>query len=549
MRESWHGIKQAAAQHGTPCGVSVTAGGKRHGARGEWACNSFVEQALQGSGDSGDSALAGRGKAHNGAPLLASVPRKRVQQVAPSTSSPPLVPLRTVTVSEIMSGVRGGGHDSINFEASSISPGSSRRSYGSSRSSRLPAGKSDALSQRPLPAGRGDCAAYRDTINSQSRIQPGLDGASHNLPWSSGFEGMPSFGSVDVQHVESAALSLGMPGDSALSEQQVGDTMIEQHPALDHHEPLDKGMEHKLPLRVGFSQPQAGFFPTPLPPIPPTPPTPVLDANFGKDRDQTSPLVSTSLGCGGRGFAGSDDEKLEEISDFLMNWQADLEDRERRLEQRERDTAATGTGRKQSGSEDAADGVQGQTNPQSHDHAALVGEALQALERREEAVRLREESVDDREIRVAALERKLQRQVQTLEQQEREQDVLHTQNQEKIQEIYDQLNSAASLTHPRSNSPAQQELCEASEKGSELSQELSIPSPGCANDAGRGDHEEVGKRMKALKDMLMDGERLAKFSRFIGHTALHTHRNVLLFCIDVEAFRLLIFLCPVKFLL
>ena len=121
--------------------------------------------------------------------------------------------------------------------------------------------------------------------------------------------------------------------------------------------------------------------------------------------------------------------------------------------------------------------------------------------------------------------------------------------QEKIQEIYHQLNSAASLTVPRSNSPAQQERCEASEKGSELSQELSIPSPGCASDAGRGDHEEVGKRMKALKDMLMDGERLAKFSRFIGHTALQTHRNVLLFCIDVEAFRFLIFLCPVNFLL
>ena len=138
--------------------------------------------------------------------------------------------------------------------------------------------------------------------------------------------------------------------------------------------------------------------------------------------------------------------------------------------------------------------------------------------------------------------------MQTLEQQEREQDVLHTQNQEKIQEIYHQLNSAAPLTVPRSNSPAQQERC-ASEKGSELSQELSIPSPGCASDAGRGDHEEVGKRMKALKDMLMDGERLAKFSRFIGHTALHTHRNVLLFCIDVEAFRFLIFLCPVNFLL
>ena len=548
MRESWHGIKQAAAQHGTPRGVGVTAGRKRHGARGEWACNSFVEQALQGTGDAGDSALVGRGKAHVGEPLLASVPWKRVQQVAPRTfRSPPLVPLRTVTVSEIMSGVSGVGHDSINCEASSISSGSSRRSYGSQRSSRLQAGKGDASSQRP--AGKGDCAAYRDTINSQSRIQPGLDGASHNLPWSTGFEGMPSFGSVDVQLVESAALPLGMPCDSALSEQQVGNTMIEQHPALDHHEPLDKGMERKLQVHVGFSQPQTGFFPTPLPPIPPTPPTPVLDAKFGKDGDQTSPLVSTSLGGEGGGFAGSDDEKLEEICNFLMNWQADLEDRERRLEQRERDTAAIGTGLKQSGSEDAADGVQGQTIPQSHDHAALVAEALQAVERREEAVRLREESVDDREVRVAALERKLQRQVQTLEQQEREQDVLHTQNQEKIQEIYHQLNSAAPLTVPRSNSPAQQERCEASKKGSELSQELSIPSPGCESDAGRGDHEEVGKRMKALKDMLMDGERLAKFSRFIGHTALHTHRNVLLFCIDVEAFRFLIFLCPVNFLL
>jgi len=40
-----------------------------------------------------------------------------------------------------------------------------------------------------------------------------------------------------------------------------------------------------------------------------------------------------------------------------------------------------------------------------------------------------------------------------------------------------------------------------------------------------------------LRDILMDGDQLQLFSKHIGHGTQNYNKNLLLFCIDVEAFR------------
>ena len=45
---------------------------------------------------------------------------------------------------------------------------------------------------------------------------------------------------------------------------------------------------------------------------------------------------------------------------------------------------------------------------------------------------------------------------------------------------------------------------------------------------------ELAEEIRAL---LMDGERLGQLSRHIGHGTHNANKNLLLFCIDCEAFR------------
>lgn len=40
-----------------------------------------------------------------------------------------------------------------------------------------------------------------------------------------------------------------------------------------------------------------------------------------------------------------------------------------------------------------------------------------------------------------------------------------------------------------------------------------------------------------IRELLMDGDRLGHFSRHIGHGTHNVNKNLLLLCIDVEAFR------------
>jgi hypothetical protein len=40
-----------------------------------------------------------------------------------------------------------------------------------------------------------------------------------------------------------------------------------------------------------------------------------------------------------------------------------------------------------------------------------------------------------------------------------------------------------------------------------------------------------------IRELLMDGDRLGQLSRYIGHGTHNVNKNLLLLCIDVEAFR------------
>ena len=49
--------------------------------------------------------------------------------------------------------------------------------------------------------------------------------------------------------------------------------------------------------------------------------------------------------------------------------------------------------------------------------------------------------------------------------------------------------------------------------------------------------EQLQLVIEQLREILMDGEQLQLFSKHIGHGTHNYNKNLLLFCIDVEAFR------------